>query len=85
MVFSFLIKSLIEHYILLANSVDPDQMLHSVVSDLGLHCLPCPIKSMLSLNVLGNNFTFNTKIENICKREIVVVKCCALKHIFVPF
>ena len=23
----------------LANSVDPDQMLYSVVSDLGLHCL----------------------------------------------
>ena len=23
-----------------ANSVDPDQMLHSVASDLGLHCLP---------------------------------------------
>ena len=22
------------------NSVDPDQMPHSVVSDLGLHCLP---------------------------------------------
>ena len=26
--------------ILLANSVDPDQMPHDVVSDLGLHCLP---------------------------------------------
>ena len=26
--------------ILLANSVDPDQMPHSVASDLGLHCLP---------------------------------------------
>ena len=23
-----------------ANSVDPDQMPHSAVSDLGLHCLP---------------------------------------------
>ena len=23
-----------------ANSIDPDQMPHSVVSDLGLHCLP---------------------------------------------
>ena len=23
----------------MANSVDPDQMLHSVASDLGLHCL----------------------------------------------
>ena len=26
-----------------ANSVDTDQMLHSVVSDLGLHCLPSSI------------------------------------------
>ena len=25
---------------MLANSVDPDQMLRSAVSDLGLHCLP---------------------------------------------
>ena len=25
---------------LFANSGDPDQILHSVVSDLGLHCLP---------------------------------------------
>ena len=27
----------------MANSVDPDQMPHSVASDLGLHCLPRPI------------------------------------------
>ena len=26
--------------VLLANSVDPDQMPHYVASDLGLHCLP---------------------------------------------
>ena len=26
--------------LLLANSVDPDQMSHYVASDLGLHCLP---------------------------------------------
>ena len=26
--------------ILLANNVDPDQMPHFVMSDLGLHCLP---------------------------------------------
>ena len=49
MVSSFLIKSLIEHYILLANGGDHDQMLHSVETDLGLHCLPCLIKRMLGL------------------------------------
>ena len=27
---------------LFANSRDPDQMLHSAASDLGLHCLPFP-------------------------------------------
>ena len=27
----------------MANSVDPDQMRHSAVSDLGLHCLQRPI------------------------------------------
>ena len=32
----------------MANSVDPDQMPHSVASDLGLHCLP-----KLSLPILG--------------------------------
>ena len=26
--------------VLIANSVDPDQMPHSAASDLGLHCLP---------------------------------------------
>ena len=33
----------------MANSVDPDQMLHSFASDLGLHCLMRPI----CLNTLG--------------------------------
>ena len=28
----------------MANSVDPDQMPHSVASDLGLHCLQRPIR-----------------------------------------
>ena len=27
-------------FISFSNSVEPDQMLHSVASDLGLHCLP---------------------------------------------
>ena len=30
----------IEIHVFNANSVDPNQMPHSVVSDLGLHCLP---------------------------------------------
>ena len=38
-VFSVL-SFIIEIHVLNANSVDPDQMPHSVASDLGLHCLP---------------------------------------------
>ena len=32
--------------------VDPDQMLHSAASDLGLHCSQCPFNEMLGINGL---------------------------------
>ena len=32
-----------------ANSADPDQMPHSVASDLGLHCLLNPFYGMLGI------------------------------------
>ena len=35
-----------------ANSGDPDQMPHSAVSDLGLHCLPMSHYGMLGSNWL---------------------------------
>ena len=38
--------------ILLANSVDPDQMPHYVASDLGLHCLPIPFYGVPGKNWL---------------------------------
>ena len=34
---------------LFANSGDPDQMPHSVASDLGLHCLPITLLGVSSL------------------------------------
>ena len=34
------ISSMFHNNVFNANSVDPDQMPHSAVSDLGLHCLP---------------------------------------------
>ena len=34
---------------LFANSGDPDQTLHSVVSDLGLHCLPITLLGVSGL------------------------------------
>ena len=51
----------------MANSVDPDQMPHSVASDLGLYCLSVDI-------ALDKMFFFNPKVlifflflhENIC-------------------
>ena len=34
---------------LFANSGDPDQMLHSAASDLGLHCLPITLLAVSRL------------------------------------
>ena len=45
-----LVPSFIEIPFLKANSVDPDQTLHSVVFDLDLHCLP--FYRMLGINGL---------------------------------
>ena len=48
---------------LFVNSGDPDQMPHSVVSDLGLHCLPVTCLGVSSLQwvnrdkyIFGSNF-----------------------------
>ena len=38
-----LLPCFIEISVLNANSVNSDQMPHSVASDLGLHCLPMPL------------------------------------------
>ena len=38
------------------NSVDPDQMLHSVVSDLVLHCLPISLLWDARLNWVKMDF-----------------------------
>ena len=38
----------------MANRVDPDQMLHSVASDLGLHCLLRPGCPILRENMVGS-------------------------------
>ena len=39
----FLLLFIIEIPVLNANSIDPDQMLHSAASDLDLHCLPASL------------------------------------------
>ena len=40
-----------------ANSVDPDQMPHSVASDLGLHCLPGLSVCILQVNMVLINLS----------------------------
>ena len=35
-----LVASIIKAFYVIANSADPDQMPHTVASDMGLHCLP---------------------------------------------
>ena len=44
---------------LFANSGDPDQMLHSAASDLGLHCLPITLLGVSQLQWV--NDLSNTK------------------------
>ena len=50
--FSFFFQILIEHSV--ADSEDPDQTLHYVVSDLGQHCLPMSNKkdTMRQIHIL---------------------------------
>ena len=38
---------------LFANSGDPDQMLHSAASDLGLHCLPITLLGVARLKLVN--------------------------------
>ena len=50
---------------LFANSGDPDQMLHSVASDLGLHCLPSTLLRVSRLQwVKFRNYEEVIKIDN---------------------
>ena len=43
---------------LFANSGEPDQMPHSVASDLGLHCLPATFFGISRLKCITGNFFF---------------------------
>ena len=43
---------------LFANSGDPDQMLHSSASDLGLHCLPSSLFGVSRQKLVNNLLCF---------------------------
>ena len=46
---------------LFANSCDPDQMLHSAASDLGLHCLPITLLGVSRLQWVKQGFIYSFK------------------------
>ena len=51
----------------MANSVDPDQMLHSVPSDLGLNCLlrlSVPILRVVTVVLQYTLFLFHNAVQN---------------------
>ena len=53
---------------LFANSGDPDQTLHSVVSDLGLHCLPVTLLWVSRLQWV--NSADNILSEHLLKNQL---------------
>ena len=56
---------------LFANNRDPDQMLHSVASDLGLQCLPITLLGVSRLQWVKENFMLQgTHIDQISETEL---------------
>ena len=49
-----------------SNSVDPDKTPRSVVSDLGLHCLPIPLFWVSRLKWVSFKYPFSITYQNIC-------------------
>ena len=57
--FILLLPSSREIIVFNANNVDPDQMLHSAGSDLGLHCLPVTLSWDARHKCVNKNFYYN--------------------------
>ena len=58
---------------LFANSRDPDQMPHSVVADLGLHCLPNTLLGSPDYNGFTASVTLTVWIPGIPQRIICII------------
>ena len=61
----------------MANSVDPDQMPHSVVSNLGLHCSQrpvCPIRNIMVYFQIERIITCLTDMNNLSQASMVIWK-----------
>ena len=56
-----------------ANCEDPDQTLHSVASDLGLHCLPITLLGVSLLQWVKQQYLsyFLTNFEQSCPKILV--------------
>ena len=67
-----LVPSFIEFPFLKANSVDPDQMLHSVVFDLDLHCLP--FYRMLGINGLTNIIAIFVRRKMSFRHQVIIIR-----------
>ena len=64
---------------LFANSGDPDQMTHSVASDLGLHCLPITLLGVYRLqwvNPITLQPLYNTIVRFRAKFMFAKQLCC---------
>ena len=78
--FSILFK--FKKIILQANRGDPDQMLHYAMSDLGVHCLLCPIIRTLGLHEYGLKSTYTyvlvQKYENLYHNLSYLLAFCMI-------
>ena len=54
---------------ILANSKDPDQMLHSAASDLGLHCLPITLLGVSRLQSVKFRSSETHKQKQLRKKD----------------
>ena len=69
---------------LLANSRDPDQMLHSAAYDLGLHCLPVTRLGVSSLQWVIAAFWNNISSAELFSTPLIFIMHyhCATAHNF---
>ena len=65
----------IEIHVFTANSVDPDHMPHSVVSDLGLHCLPLSLLWDIGIKK-GFNFVVGREVFMLIQTTGFLVSLC---------
>ena len=67
----------------MANSVDPDQMLHSAMSDLGLHCLlrpSVPILRVFTAVFKGLNYRINMVSSHSIQIFTLIMGCTKYIH-----